>query len=785
MLTIRFAFCLLFLVLGASLVGSAADEDLKKKPITTWTGPPGDLLRGWWKEGSAAGHVGDWYDNRDAGHSPLQLPLFPQLRQVDYSEKDRKAGLHYALQPRVLPHVVFGNSSTSASPETSGSNIRTLYCVPRGLTVLAEQYRKNNLYIYPEHRDHDPGHNGVGGGFGDLYPTNTPYLIASQGSSGSDLPFMQAVALTLAAFRPDVKKKLVETGLLMPTIQMLLRSTNGPVARAEDYYRGKAHPTVFDGSTINYERMVQRAHAIRVNTIPPLVQLEVVEEDKPVHRQDYFEPPYLTEQLATTPAVIARIWRGHQRTRKIVVSAEKSIDLNKYPLTFRWEVLRGDDKHIRIKPRNKAGSVVEITLDYHERRPIEPGSKMASNRVDIGVFVHNGLYPSAPGFITFYSLDNESRTYDERGRIVEMGYGMGFTEMNVPQFIKLLEELSRDGLPARFLAISPEQRQQLASAARETQRIGKKIEQQKQQHLDLSKEMTPLHSAISELEKKLAQLRKEKKEKQEIEKVEKELLDARTKLKPLADKMAVLAKSLSAVEKEMKESLEKRNAVLGDPPLAVVTGAIIRAMRSPGLWNQHSEALLERYNQPDQAQRRARIDSARKKLVELGIIVNGPNQSMLFQPARSGKGDALTRLSAFERAMLDEFNGHLLNELILPGLIQARFHRNVVDKRLTTDKHWRDVYQYDGDRLVGWKRYHTGVKPVVVEFTAEGWLVLAKDAKGRPTKASTVIYGQAPLKKPTFANTNPLVPMRGDEVITFEYEGDKRKIKSREKVKET
>jgi co-chaperonin GroES (HSP10) len=108
-----------------------------------------------------------------------------------------------------------------------------------------------------------------------------------------------------------------------------------------------------------------------------------------------------------------------------------------------------------------------------------------------------------------------------------------------------------------------------------------------------------------------------------------------------------------------------------------------------------------------------------------------------------------------------------------------------VDKRLTTDKHWRDVYQYDGDRLVGWKRYHTGVKPVVVEFTAEGWLVLAKDAKGRPTKASTVIYGQAPLKKPTFANTNPLVPMRGDEVITFEYEGDKRKIKSREKVKET
>jgi len=75
---------------------------------------------------------------------------------------------------------------------------------------------------YPEHRDHDVGLNGDGGGYGDVYPTNTPYLIASQGSSGSDQPFMRAIPFTLAAFRPEVKKKLVETGLLMPTIQMIL-----------------------------------------------------------------------------------------------------------------------------------------------------------------------------------------------------------------------------------------------------------------------------------------------------------------------------------------------------------------------------------------------------------------------------------------------------------------------------------------------------------------------------------------------------------------------------------
>src|SRR5436305_7448978 len=96
------------------------------------------------------------------------------------------------------------------------------YTHQRGLPLLYEHYTHNNIYIYPEHRDHDPGHNGRGDGFGDTYPTNTPYLITSQGSSGSDQPFLHAIPFTLAAFRPAVKKRLVESGLLMPTLQMIL-----------------------------------------------------------------------------------------------------------------------------------------------------------------------------------------------------------------------------------------------------------------------------------------------------------------------------------------------------------------------------------------------------------------------------------------------------------------------------------------------------------------------------------------------------------------------------------
>src|SRR5262249_32469600 len=57
-----------------------------------------------------------------------------------------------------------------------------------------------------------------------------------------------------------------------------------------------------------------------------------------------------------------------------------------------------------------------------ERRPIAPESKMASNRIDIGVFVHNAKYWSAPGFVTFFSLDNQKRVYGKKKRIASVDY---------------------------------------------------------------------------------------------------------------------------------------------------------------------------------------------------------------------------------------------------------------------------------------------------------------------------------------------------------------------------
>lgn len=91
-------------VLAAFTRGDEPTEsDLKKKPITTDTGEVGKLLSRWHKEGTAAGNVGDWYDNRDGEHSPLDLRPWPQLQKVKYTEGDFRARRHWALMTRARP----------------------------------------------------------------------------------------------------------------------------------------------------------------------------------------------------------------------------------------------------------------------------------------------------------------------------------------------------------------------------------------------------------------------------------------------------------------------------------------------------------------------------------------------------------------------------------------------------------------------------------------------------------------------------------------------------------
>ena len=251
----------------------------------------------------------------------------------------------------------------------------------------------------------------------------------SQGSSYTDKPFMDALFCTLAAFQPEVKKRLVDGGAIAPTLQWIFRRSNKNIPDDSTYLTGLAHPAAFKKEQLDPLAMIQRAHDLREDQLPPLVRLKVVQEDQGQVGRDYFDVANRI-RLFDTPCAVARVYRTLQPTTKMIVSAEESYDLNGLPLTFHWKVLSGDEQQIFIRPLDAQGKVVELAIPYTAQHPILPDSNLMSNRIEIGAFVHNGHHYSAPAFVTYFSLNNEERVYDATGTIQEVIYRGGIDKGN-------------------------------------------------------------------------------------------------------------------------------------------------------------------------------------------------------------------------------------------------------------------------------------------------------------------------------------------------------------------
>jgi len=383
-----------------------------------WNGPAATQIRPWLTANNAAGNSGDFYDNRDDGHSRLDCTPFPGLTPTTYDADARSHNAHYGLNTFLYNGVVLGNSSVAI---TTGPLWRS---VPRGALTegptaafLFAQYLHNQLYFYPAHHDHDAS------GLGDLYPVNQPYVLISQGSSGSDQPFLQAAAATLAAFRPETKQLLISRNLIVPTLQMLLRASQKNVVNPEDYLTGSAHPTVFDAANLDVDRMVRMAHDLATNNIPPIVALRTVQEQRALPGVDFFDTVN-SEALYDSPCVISRILRSMAHRHTMTVSAQL-IGMPADGWKLHWVVLRGDTRKTSILPLKPDQSEVELSVTYHGGRfPAHPGQPLQTSRVDIGVFASNGTLYSAPSFISFFHLNNEIRTYSDDGRILSVDYNV-------------------------------------------------------------------------------------------------------------------------------------------------------------------------------------------------------------------------------------------------------------------------------------------------------------------------------------------------------------------------
>lgn len=730
------------LLLISLFLSSAVAQTKKPGPLSTHKAPSSELLNKWWSLGLCAGNHGIYYDNRDMGHSDMPLQQYPGIQRVPYTDEMKQAKANVGLANRVLAELVIGNCSMASSVTDFGSLARMYYGDPQGQQFLYTQYFSNNIYVYPEHQDHDPGVNGSPG-YGDVFPTNTPYTIITQGSSFSDRPFLHALFKTTAAFKPEVRSRLLQRRIFCPTLQQILRSTYGPEDAPFDYLSGKAHPTVFDKNHLSELRMVRAAQAITEDAIPPLVQLAVVKEDKFTPGIDYFEPENLqTEVLGDTRSVISRIYRSRASQRRITVSARQSNDINNRPLTYEWRVLRGDPQRVRIVPSKDGGSA-EITVAYHSRSPIEPGSSMQSNRVDIGVFAHNGVAYSAPGFVTFYTLANEDRIYSNDHRLLEIYYAgrsrsYTLAPVTPDAWVPLLQAYQVDAHPdlsplLRETLPAPEMAELDAAFSGVVENFATMRALREQANERISGFEAREREAKANLAKITAAAKKGEAPASQIANA-KEISDlaegARKAVQPEVDTLRRQADELSG--KVVERLLVKGPSQ--STPKQLVKKSVDTVLGDPSYYLKRREALdrLGRESGRDGGA----VNRGLTDLVSLQVLLRQDKGFRLPHPGGL--------IPTNDSHHLSQFNLLVAQKLLFPGIIRRPSERNFVDARLTAPKLWRDVYQYGRDgKIAGWVRIQGGK---AIHFDARGNML-----QGGPAGAPTAVEYRIDPRNKTLA----------------------------------
>lgn len=655
--------------------------------ITTRMDAVGQQLNKWASKGAAAGLAAITYENRDGQHSALPVHLWSQLKIHAFSAEDETAGRSKGPARVIRDRPTIGNCSMAAAADRGGSLARFYFMDPGGNRFLAQQFLANQLFVYPEHQDHDPGGNGVGG-WGDLYPLNSPALVISQGSSGSDQAFLQALLSTVAAFPPATQRALMDRRLLSPTLQSILRRHNRVVESDADYLTGKAHPVVFDAGFLDEMAMVQAAQRMEPSGIPPVALIEVIEETQFELGAHFFEPenphPY---QLSTTPISVARLFRGNRPHYELVLSTAKSGDRLNRPITIKAVVLQGDPALVKLQTEAER-SIVRIKARWQP--PILVGSSVPairSHRVDIGLFADNGVSLSAPAIVSLYMLPNERRFYDAQGRVSEICYQASNPDLGLPtgetdpRWLAVIKAcvLKADGLRSTLMerAFEPEERAALAVAL----------------------------SKLSVYEKRLQDFAAD----------------------PTRADDAARTRSLfdDALRQILRDKLPGSRAMSGRATMETSFAAI---SRFTDLYPNFQDDISKLAADSAKPNALGELHAEVKRLVDWGVLVRQDNGQVRAKTTAADRSEA-------ENSYLTELNLTVLSHALFPEALARAAGPAWVDPRLTSRKSWRDVYQYDPENgeLFGWIRHHAG-RPTW--FNSQGQML----SEGPAGAATSVIY---------------------------------------------
>lgn len=396
---------------------SVAEQALNYGKSQKTHGPEWASLVAWLSEGTAAGNTGDLYVNRDRGHSSINVADFPNLTRAVYCKESEKDNADI-----MLPHTHFGNFTVVGNISRA-----YLHCVnwrstgrfamtePGMATRMDLLYHSNQFWVIPSVNDFGKPE------IGDVFPGAAPFQFISHGISWSDLPFVSAAFATSAAFRPPTKKEILKQRLMGPTLQWLLRRTRKGVRSEDDYLSPKAHPTAFDAASLDMLRLVEMAHELRPEQIPPAVSLVLINSNLfpvkyPQPGRDY--PDIFNECLYQTASSTAFFLRAPEAKRTFLARAVP------FPKTddevhYTWHVVHGDASVVKIE------APIGESLNTPERgfAQITIDRRSLTNRIDIACFAkRKGTTWGAPSFFSFSPIAQEKRTYRADGKIECIDY---------------------------------------------------------------------------------------------------------------------------------------------------------------------------------------------------------------------------------------------------------------------------------------------------------------------------------------------------------------------------
>jgi hypothetical protein len=361
--------------------------------------------------------------------------------------------------------------------------------------------------------------------------------------------------------------------------------------------------------------------------------------------------------------------------------------------------------------------VAEITVPYQERTPISEDPQLESNRIDIGVFVHNGAYYSPPAFVTFYTLDNEARTYGSDGRPLEIAYGVGTSTVSVADWNAFFDALasSSESWPNTFLRgqFGPEEIAELNKSGNEFRNV----------HATLLAAQEMQAKAVAA--QKMAGTSPDAKKKAAAE---------------------LLAAQKAVNEARISESklLEKKIPSLKLSPADLVQRILDSLLRDPTFWSANPKAL-ERLCESAGKEALEKFSQIQKMLILSGVAENPAGNSFRLTPLKKDDAPLAQRLTRYEKGMVERLNAIVLSQIVFPGIVGDEWRVNYVDFRITSAKDWRDVYRYSSDGTpTGWTRHQSDGK---MGFNAEGLIILEKDSQNRCIRARIVRYELEPQKR--------------------------------------